>query len=247
MISVIDEGSIRADFGTREGTQQVQGPPGSVTIIPDEVTFYVDLQTPIRTTHLYLRRAVVDEVASGLYKGDPAGIEFIARMAIFDPLLVQMCHAIRDALDEDPAMSRLYVEHMAHAVAAQLILGHSNANRQHRQSPVNGGLDSRQLARTRELIEARLGERLTKSDLAADAGLSADHFGRLFKQATGITLYQFVIMRRVERAHCLLAETTMAITEIAHECGFADQVHLTRSFGRIIGTTPAAFRKERQK
>jgi AraC family transcriptional regulator len=44
-----------------------------------------------------------------------------------------------------------------------------------------------------------------------------------------------------------LMETQMPIAEIAHECGFADQVHLTRFFGRIIGTSPASFRRRAQR
>lgn len=247
LIAVIDTGSIRANIGTREGIQYVRGPAGSVTIIPDGMAFNMDLHTPIQTTHLYLRRAVLDEVASRIYRGDPSDIEFIARMAIFDPLLTQLCHAIRDALDEDPEMSGLYVEHMANAVAAHLIRQHSNADRQRRQAPSNARLSALQLARTRKMIEARLGERLTTADLAADTRMSAEHFGRLFKQATGTTLYQFLIRRRVDRASRLLTETAMPIIEIADECGFADQVHLTRAFGRIVGTTPAAFRRKRQR
>lgn len=94
------------------------------------------------------------------------------------------------------------------------------------------------------MIESKLGGQLTLAHLAADAGMGGDHFGRLFKRTAGISLYQFVIRCRIDRARHLLAETSMPIAEIALECGFADQVHLTRAFGRIVRTTPAAFRKK---
>ncbi|NKX15882.1 helix-turn-helix transcriptional regulator [Ochrobactrum pseudogrignonense] len=50
----------------------------------------------------------------------------------------------------------------------------------------------------------------------------------MFKRATNVTLHQYIIRRRVDKARDLLMETQMPIAEIAHECGFADQVHLTR-------------------
>ncbi|WP_376711262.1 helix-turn-helix domain-containing protein [Pseudochrobactrum lubricantis] len=36
----------------------------------------------------------------------------------------------------------------------------------------------------------------------------------------------------------------MKIVEIAQECGFSDQVHLTKFFTRVVGITPARFRKK---
>jgi len=246
LISVLDAGAIRARLKTRDDVLPMNGLPGSVTIIPDNMAFHADLQTTIETTHLYLRRSVLDEVAGGMFTGDPSHHEFFARMAVVDPVLVRLARAVRDALDEDPKSSGLYVDHMAHALAAHLILRHSNADARCRPAQPAGGLSARAFNRAREMIEANLDKSLTNAGLAADSGYGAEHFGRLFKQTAGITLHQFVIVRRIDRAQDLLANTTRPIAEIAHECGFSDQVHLTRVFGRIVGTTPASFRKERQ-
>ncbi|MDX3927482.1 MAG: AraC family transcriptional regulator [Shinella sp.] len=247
LIAVVNGGAIRANVRVRENTRNVQGPPGVISILPDRTAFGMDLRSRINTTHLYLRRALLDDVAGEIYPGDPAGVELITRLAIFDPVLEQLCYAIRDALDEDPVSSSLYVDHMARAVAARLIRKHSSAAGKRTQGPSNEGLSARLLERTREIVEARLESRLTTTDIAAGTGIGADHFGRLFKQATGMTLYQFVIRCRVDRAGRMLADTTKPIIQIAYECGFADQVHLTRAFGRIVGRTPAAFRKEHRK
>jgi AraC family transcriptional regulator len=50
----------------------------------------------------------------------------------------------------------------------------------------------------------------------------------------------------VEKAKMLLEKTSMPIVEIAYECGFSHQEHLTRLFKRYCATTPAAYRKSRR-
>jgi len=246
-VSVIDVGPMKARVGMNESVCQLRAPSRSVCIFPDNMAFDTDLQSKITTTHLHLRRSLLDQVAGGMYRGDPADIQLLARMPTYDPMIDQLCHAMRDTVDEDPASSALFVEHMTCALAAHLIRKHSNAGGRRMQPPKGGGLSEWRMNRTREIIEARLSEQLTLAELAADACMGPDHFGRLFKRTAGISLYQFVIQRRIDRARHLLAETNLPIAQIALECGFADQVHLTRVFGRAVGTTPAAFRREMRK
>jgi AraC family transcriptional regulator len=214
--------------------------------MPDRMAFDVDLHTPIDTTHLYLRRSILDEVASGLHRGDPADIDLRFRMAVLDPILGVLCHAVREALDEDPKISTLYVDHLMRAIAAHLIKTHSDADKRGKCAPLKVGLTAHQLGRVREMIESRFAERLTLQDFSTELGMSADHFGRLFKRASGVPVHQFLLRSRIDRVRSFLAETTTPIADIARECGFTDQMHLTRAFRRIVGTTPAVFRKASQ-
>src|SRR5690606_17197288 len=148
-------------------------PSGSVTVMPDRMAFDVDLHTPIDTTHLYLRRSILDEVASGLHRGDPADIDLRFRMAVLDPILGVLCHAVREALDEDPKISTLYVDHLMRAIAAHLIKTHSDADKRGKCAPLKAGLTAHQLGRVREMIESRFAERLTLQDFSTELGMSA--------------------------------------------------------------------------
>ena len=58
----------------------------------------------------------------------------------------------------------------------------------------------------------------------------------------GISPYQYAIRQRVERAKRLLKSKDLAIADIALECGFANQDHLTKMFRRLTGITPKAYR-----
>lgn len=55
--------------------------------------------------------------------------------------------------------------------------------------------------------------------------------------------HRYLISLRVNRARNLLARTNRPIAEIALDCGFTHQEHLTRLFRKHFETTPAAFRR----
>jgi AraC family transcriptional regulator len=78
--------------------------------------------------------------------------------------------------------------------------------------------------------------------MATVASLSAYHFARQFKAATGLPPHQFVITRRVERTKELLqAGTDLSLAEVAAHAGFSDQSQFTHHFKRLVGVTPGRF------
>ena len=93
-----------------------------------------------------------------------------------------------------------------------------------------------------DYIEAHLDDRLTLTELAGVACLSAYHFSRSFKQATGVGLHHYVMQRRLERAKALMRRTDQPLALIALEAGFSDQSHFATLFRRETGVTPGQFR-----
>lgn len=81
--------------------------------------------------------------------------------------------------------------------------------------------------------------------LAAQCGLSRSHFGRAFKASMGLPPHRWLTHFRIARAQEMLAGRA-SIAEIALNCGFADQSHLTRVFNAITGCSPAAWRRQRR-
>jgi AraC family transcriptional regulator len=57
--------------------------------------------------------------------------------------------------------------------------------------------------------------------------------------------HRYVLDRRVERAKALLRDTETSVVDIALETGFSSQSHLSAWFTRLVGTTPAAYRRGR--
>ena len=105
-----------------------------------------------------------------------------------------------------------------------------------------GGLTRLRLNRALEYIQANLDGEIHLEDLGRAAGLSPFHFAKLFKQSTGSTPHQYVVQRRLERATELLRSTEVNLSEVALECGFADQSHFANVFRRFVGVTPSQYR-----
>jgi AraC-like DNA-binding protein len=99
--------------------------------------------------------------------------------------------------------------------------------------------------RVLEYIEARLGTPLRNRELAALVDLSEFHFNVAFRNSVGASPHEYLVRRRIERARQLMLSTDMTLCDIAAECGLADQAHLSRLFRKVVGETPAAWRKSR--
>ncbi|WCK68769.1 helix-turn-helix domain-containing protein [Agrobacterium tumefaciens] len=106
-----------------------------------------------------------------------------------------------------------------------------------------GGLAPWQIKRVTDHIEANISEKLCLDRLAALARLSTSYFTAAFRRNFGISPYAYITRRRVEFAKQQMAEGSLPLCEIALECGFADQAHLSRVFRRVTGMTPTAFRQ----
>ncbi|HYF64107.1 MAG TPA: helix-turn-helix domain-containing protein [Herpetosiphonaceae bacterium] len=79
-------------------------------------------------------------------------------------------------------------------------------------------------------------------DLAAIAHLSPRHLTRVFRQACGISIGEYRLRLRLERARTLLAHSDLKLEAIAAECGFADARQLRRLWSKHFGAPPSAGR-----
>jgi AraC family transcriptional regulator len=101
------------------------------------------------------------------------------------------------------------------------------------------------VSRARDLLEARLREPPRLTELAAQLGVNPAHLSRTFRQRYGVGPAGYVARRRVERACTALVNPELSLAQLAHDLGFADQSHLCRSFRRVTGLTPGAWRRRR--
>lgn len=106
-----------------------------------------------------------------------------------------------------------------------------------------GGLAAWQARRALAYIEANLESKMRICEMAGLVVLSKSHFSRAFKHSLGSSPMAYVTLRRAERAKSMMASTGERLTDIALACGFADQSHLTRCFRRVVGASPALWRR----
>ena len=99
------------------------------------------------------------------------------------------------------------------------------------------------LAPLLDWILANLDKRLDVETLAARAATSPRTFARRFRQQTGTTPLQWILAARIHRAQERLELGTETIEEIAELAGFEAPVTFRTRFQRIVGVSPAAYRR----
>lgn len=98
------------------------------------------------------------------------------------------------------------------------------------------------LARVREKLKAECCGPVTLNDLSAEAGVHPVHLSRVFRRCVGQGIGEYVHRLRVRAACESMLTPGISLAEIGLATGFADQSHFTRTFRKVTGMTPHAFR-----
>ena len=85
------------------------------------------------------------------------------------------------------------------------------------------------------------------ADLAGALGLSEWACSRFFKKNTGNSFTDYVTMLRLGDACKLLSSSDMSVTDICYEVGYANVSNFNRTFLRLRGLTPSAYRRLARK
>lgn len=96
----------------------------------------------------------------------------------------------------------------------------------------------------KDLIHSHLQEPLTLSTIAEQAGMHPVYLAQAFRKACGCSVGEYVRRLRIEFACRELIDRDDSIGKIAAAAGFFDQSHFTGTFKRLLGMTPAEFRKQ---
>ena len=95
---------------------------------------------------------------------------------------------------------------------------------------------------TKDYVEAHLGERLQNDQIAQALFLNVDHLNRIFKKETGMTLSEYIRVKRIDRAKLLLLTTRMPVSEVAMSVGFQSFSYFSKIFKKRVGVEPSKFR-----
>jgi AraC family transcriptional regulator len=220
-------------------------PPGSTTITPGGADFSIRTSSQDRrydTMHLYIRDELVREVYSDMF-GPHGTITLQPRVGVIDEMFRAIAYEIRKMLQTPMPADSVYAETLARTAAGYLVRNYISGQ------PLAGdsarALTPQQCNRAIEYIEERMGENLTLAGIAKAAGISTSRLNSEFKRSMKLAPYQYVLNARVRRANVLLMSTDLSLAQIALQCGFSNQQHMTRMMRRIIGRTPGAIRRER--
>jgi transcriptional regulator GlxA family with amidase domain len=134
---------------------------------------------------------------------------------------------------------------VANVVARRMVVpAHRDGGQaQYVEAPMPEQCADDDLASTLDWAVEHLDRDLTVEDLARRARLSPRTFARRFKMATGTTPLQWLVTQRVILAQRLLEGTELPVEVVAQRCGFGSAATLRQHFGRVVGTSPVAYRQ----
>jgi AraC family transcriptional regulator len=176
---------------------------------------------------------------------DPNDIDIADRFQMRDPVIEHIGWTLKADLDSSLAGGGLLRDSLGVALAARLLQRHYRGSLPMRE--IRGGLSHTKLERVIAHIEDNLASKLSLPGIAEIAGISVSHLKTLFRNSTGVPVYEYVLRRRVERAQLLLRNQKFSIAEVAVATGFAHQSHLARHMHRILGYTPSSLRRRSTK
>jgi AraC family transcriptional regulator len=172
----------------------------------------------------------------------PIDLSDLPPLLQFEDVMLRSVMLRFQAILDDPSLDAPgYAETLAELLVFELARV-TSGRRDPRSAP--SGLTERQVRLITDYMDGHIDEKMTVADLAALVDLTRYHFIRSFKLSTGMPPHQFMIHRRIDRAKDMLTERDASVAEIAERTGFGSSVQFTRTFRRIVGTTPTAFRRE---
>ncbi|MEI6487060.1 MAG: helix-turn-helix domain-containing protein [Sphingomonadales bacterium] len=220
--------------------RQEQLADGLVAVVPAGVALSTMTGTPVHYMNVMLDPDFLAELPDRHGPAPQLRATFVDQV---DPVLSGLMREVQAALLADGGLADLRAEALGLAIARHLLRHHSDIG----DSGIrwNYGLTRAQLRKVEEHVLACHGDSLSVQALADLLGLSVPHFSRQFRQATGLSPYQYVLRIRLDQARRAVLRTRLPLVAIAADHGFASEAHLANAFRQHFGYTPGSLRNGR--
>lgn len=157
--------------------------------------------------------------------------------------LVALCEQVLRPSVHGALLSTLHLESRVLEIAAEAlaILGQDVPSA---EAPPLLPREQRRMWEVHDFLEARLDADFTLEDVARAAGMSANRLQRLFRSAFGMTVFDYVRRRKLERARKMLEEEGVSVSEAAYRAGYTSSANFATAFRRAFGMSPKEVRRK---
>jgi AraC family transcriptional regulator len=193
----------------------------------------------------YLPRAALDAIADDANAPRIRDLSYEPGAGVRDITISGLGSLLLPALNHPDQANPLFLDHVLLGVGvhvAQIYGGMRPMSR-----PVRDGLAPWQERRAREFLRASIKRGVTLKEVARECDLSVAHFSHAFRRTLGVAPYKWLIEQRVALSKEKLRGDGLSLSDVAAECGFSDQSHLTRVFRRAVGVSPGAWRRAHKR
>ena len=231
-------GQWRARYNGRE-VGVTRGMAFATTVLDLSRPMEMWIRGPFDYFHYYLAASLLKRVAFE----NEISTTYELRESFFveDLVVAQLTRSILSPVRHGEPLNELALEELALLMSAHVLQRYCGSIKV--AASARRGLQTWQKLRVEEILRAQLHGNLTLNELATACSLSVRHFSRGFRHSFGISVHQYLIRLRLERAKTLLAKTKKPLAEVAHLCGFCDQPAFTRAFRKVERMPPLLWRK----
>jgi len=215
-------------------------PSGGVTILDLEQDPIAFFPNPIDVVQFYIPRMALEEFA---YENHIALSNTLSwPHCEMDTTLKHLGMAVLSEIQRSRPASKIFLDYIGQAILAHAIYVYGEAS----PTLIRGHLAPWQARRAKDFLNANLDGDVSLASVAAECNLSVSHFAHAFRRTFGRPPHRWLMERRIDVAEGLLLTSRLTLAEIASKCGFADQSALSRSFKRVLGESPGAWRRNRK-
>lgn len=218
-------------FWDRDGWSESTTFPGAATIVPAgrETRWLVDGELDVITFSLAPR----DEKRT-------ASRFNAMHFAYSDPLGVALAEQILCELYRGSGIDSAYVESLVSTLTMHVANERSNSDRI--RYPTSGSSSFR-IHKVMNVINKDPAGHHSLDELSDLAGVNKSHLCRVFKQSVGVTLHNYLLNARLDRARQLLARPDLSVAQVAELSGFLGASQFARAFRHHVNETPSSYRQ----
>ena len=96
-------------------------------------------------------------------------------------------------------------------------------------------------------IDENLSSEISVPEMANSLYVSHIYLSQIFKNIMGVSIISYIVNLRIEKAKRALEDTDELVYDIAEAVGFQDAKHFSKTFKRIVGSSPTEYRKNIRK
>jgi AraC family transcriptional regulator len=199
------------------------------------------LDKPYHTLVFYLPRAALNAIADEANAPRIRDLSYKPGEGVNDVAISGLGSLLLPALSHPDQANPLFVDHVLLAVGVHI--AQTYGGMQPVSRPARGGLAPWQERRAREFLLANIKRAVALKEVARECGLSVGHFSHAFRRTLGVAPHKWLIEQRVVLSKDKLRDDVLSLSDVAAECGFTDQSHLTRIFRQAVGVSPGTWRR----
>jgi AraC family transcriptional regulator len=203
------------------------------------------IHKPYHCLAFYLPRATLDAIADDANAPRIRDLSYEPGSGVKDVTISGLGSLLLPVLSNPDQANPLFVDHVLAAVGVHVAQTYGGLRP--RSRPARGGLAPWQERRATEILRANLKGGVTLREVARECGLSVGYFSHAFHRTLGVAPHQWLIEQRVALSKEKLRDDGLSLSDVAAECGFSDQSHLTRAFRQTVGVSPGAWRQTLQR